>query len=230
VQQGRWKQAADRLLKLVHANQVDKADMTDEATRDLLRAGPTLVFAGDMTNYRRLLEETISRFAKTENPVAAEHVMKVSIVAPTDLENIKALEPFAKVVERSIQTEQSSPQTDVYMIAWRVFALSAFEYRRGNYDAAIAWGRRGLEYSDQTPTRIAMTRLVLALSYCRTGQHSTAASEMAEASSLMKEQNPGGTEKFPPSGGSTGFWHDWLHAHLLLREAEACLQGSEVGR
>ena len=41
VTRGKWKSAADDLLKLVQANQIDKTDMTDEATRELLKVGPS---------------------------------------------------------------------------------------------------------------------------------------------------------------------------------------------
>ena len=60
---GQWKQAADRYLKLVRANQVDKSDMSDLATRDLLRTGPALVVAGDVDDYQNLTRTTIARFA-----------------------------------------------------------------------------------------------------------------------------------------------------------------------
>ena len=43
VTRGQWKPAANSLLKLVQANQIDKTDMTDEATRELLKVGPILV-------------------------------------------------------------------------------------------------------------------------------------------------------------------------------------------
>src|SRR5207248_866861 len=122
VLQGRFKQAADRSLKLVRASRVDKSDMTDEATRDLLRAAPTLVFVGDMTNYQQLVSEAIARFARTENPVAAEHVIKISVVTSMTPSTIKTLEPFAEVVKRSMEMEESASKKDIYMVAWRVFA------------------------------------------------------------------------------------------------------------
>ena len=53
--------------------------MTDVATRDLIRVGPALVAAGDTTHYRQFVQETTARFAGTRNPVAAEHVLRVSL-------------------------------------------------------------------------------------------------------------------------------------------------------
>jgi serine/threonine protein kinase len=107
VVHGRWPQAADRFSKLVRANQVDESDMTDEATRDLLSAGPALVAAGDMADYRQLVQATITRFAGTKNPVAAEHVIKVSVSYPADQNIIRSLEPLAAVVEKSVAAVDS---------------------------------------------------------------------------------------------------------------------------
>ena len=68
VTRGQWKPAANSLLKLVQANQIDKTDMTDEATRELLKVGPTLVLTGDLADYRKFVEATIARFSGPKIP------------------------------------------------------------------------------------------------------------------------------------------------------------------
>jgi eukaryotic-like serine/threonine-protein kinase len=229
VTQGRWKQAADRFLKLIQANQVDKSDMTDEATRDLLRAGPTLVAIGDMDNYQHLIQATIARFASTTNPVAAEHVIKVSLILPANPATIKSLEPLARVVEQSIAGVNTNSSRDIYMVAWRALALSLFEYRRGNFTNAVAWGQRCLGYSDHTPTRVAMSHLILAMAFCQIHQPDAARSELAQGRELVELKLPNGLEKIPEVGNDgSGFWHDWVMAHLLLREATACIESASA--
>jgi serine/threonine protein kinase len=217
--QGRWPQAADRLLNLVRANQLDKTDMTDEATRDLLRVGPVLVAAAKLASYREFVAEITARFARTTNPVAAEHVMKVGLVAPVDPATFQSLAPMAAVVEQSI-TEPKSPR-ETYMVAWRVFALTLFEYRRGDFDRALAWGQKGLGYADRTPTRLAMTHAVLAMTLQQQGHPTAAALELVEARRLVEAKFPGGAVRIAEVGGDVpGHWHDWVMTDLILREAE----------
>ncbi len=216
---GRWSQAADRLLNLVRANQLDKTDMTDIATRDLLRVGPVLVAAEQQASYRAFVAEITARFATTQNPVAAEHVMKVGLVAPVDPATFQSLVPMAAVVEQSI-TEPNSPR-ETYMVAWRVFALALFEYRRGDFDRTLVWGRKGLGYAEQTPTRLAMTHAVLAMALRQQGHPTAAEVELVAARELVAAQFPEGLMRVADVGGDgPGHWHDWVMAYLLLREAE----------
>ena len=76
---------------------------------------------------------------------------------------MKSLEPLANIVQSSFAGENPQTYRETYMIAWRAFAVSLFEYRRGNYTNALAWGKKCLAYDDVTPTRLAMGHLILAL-------------------------------------------------------------------
>jgi serine/threonine protein kinase len=228
VGQARWRPAADRFLNLVRANQVDKTDMTDDATRELLKVGPTVVVAGDSNRYRQFIRETTSRFASTANPVAAEHVVKIGVIAPLDKPTLEALAPLASVVEASIPAATPASDREVYMVAWRVFAMSMFEYRRGDTTNAIAWGQKCLGYADATPTRLAMSHLVLAMALSQSHQPAAARAELALGRQLVEAKLPKGLERLPEaSNDSAGFWHDWVMAWLLLQEASRCVETGE---
>ena len=226
--QGHWRLAADRLLNMVLASQVDKTDLTDDATRDLLRVGPTLLATGDRSRYHQFVRETITRFASTRNPVAAEHVIKVSVIAPMDTPTAAGLAPLADVVRSSIPGATPASNREVYMVAWRVFALSLFEYRRGDPTNAIAWGRKCLSYADATPTRLAMSHLVLAMALSQSHRSEAARSELAQGRELVEAKLPKGLAKLPEvSTDTAGFWHDWVMAWLLLQEATACVEPAD---
>ena len=114
--------------------------------------------------------------------------------------------------------------------AWRALALSLFEYRRGNFTNAIAWGQRCLGYSDQRPTCVAMSHLVLAMAFCQLHQPAAARSELAQGRELVEAKYPARLEKIPDLGGEeSGFWHDWVMARLLLREATAGIESAAGG-
>jgi hypothetical protein len=228
VTRGKWKSAADDLLKLVQANQIDKTDMTDEATRELLKVGPTLVMIGDSIDYQKFVETTIARFSGTQNPVAAEQLLKIGTVLPIGKNVIKSLEPLAAVAEKSFAGKDVPSQnaTGGHIFAWRAFALARFEYRWGNYDDAIHWGNKSLAYTDNRPTCIAMNHAVLALAYNKLNQSESARAELATVREMVKTRLPERLDKgLPVSSDQSGLWHDWVETHLLLREATTDIEG-----
>lgn len=229
VTQGRWKAASARLLKFVEASQIDKTDMTDEATRELLKVGPVLVLIGDADGYERFRQSIISRFSKTNHPFAAEQILRASTILPLDQKTIQSLEPLAKIVERSISG--GSPRHDwweTHTTAWRAFALTRFEYRRGNHSNAIAWGEKCLALKDPTPTRIASCHAILAMAHHKRGQVEQARAELARARSLIEPNFPDGLEKgLPTVSENQVFWQDWVEAFLLLHEAASEIDGAE---
>jgi hypothetical protein len=225
VTQGRWSAAADRFLKLVQANQVDKTDKSELATWDLLRAGPTLIAAGEMEQYRQFIQATLAHFAGTADPVAAEQIIKISLLLPADAATLRQLEPFAKVVDESMVGRVPVEAVDVYRFAWRSFSLSLLNYRRGDYASAVIWGQRCLNSSDPTPSRIAMIHVILAMSYAKLNQPDQALSELAAGREAIHKKLPNGLAKIPSLGQwNTGLWHDWVVADILLNEAEGAVK------
>jgi serine/threonine protein kinase len=220
---GRWGRAANCFLRLHLANQIDSSDLTDHATRDLLRIAPTLVIAGEMASYRRVIRETVARFAKTDHPVAAEHVLKISTIVPADMDILYSLKPLARVAEDSLDGGRWSAKTPeacvTYLDSWRMVAISMYYYRCGNFASSILWGQHSLACDDQTPTRIAMTHAVLAMAShridCADGY-----SELASARAILDAKFPGGDDRFVETGDDfSGYWNDWIIARLLCDEA-----------
>ena len=223
---GHWPQAAHCLLQLFQATKLDETDLTDRATADLLGIGSALVAAGQLERYRQLVQEASVRFARTDNPTAAEQVLKFSAITEMDQPTVEALKPVLAVLNQSIS---KAPQAgwETYLMAWRVFTLSLFEYRRGNYTSAITWGKRSLACPDPCPSRVAMTHLVLAMAYGQIHQTEAARTELAQGRELTEQKLPRGLEGdwFPGMGDcNSGFWHEWVMAYVLLREASS-LQG-----
>jgi len=227
VTEGRWSAAAHHLLKLVQANQIDKTDMTDAATRELLKVGPALLLTGDTNGYRQFIRETLARFAETTNPVAAEQLLKASTIIPIDAGTIRSLMPLATIVEDSMRDHIPSGGWENYMFAWRAFALSRFAYRRGNYKNAITWAQRSQAYQEVRPTCLVMSHAILALAYWQRGDIPAAQAELATARQMIEQAR---TPNYFDAGialgkENTGFWHDWIEVRLLLNEAALAIEG-----
>ena len=225
VRQGRWNAAADRFSNLVKANQVDKTDKTEWATYDLLRTGPALIAAGETEAYRQLVQDMLDRFGDTKDAVAAEQIIKISLLQPADAATLQRLQPFAKVVEESMTGKVPGAPVDVYRFAWREFSLSLLDYRRGDFTDAVICGQRCLNSPDNTLSRMAMAHVVLAMAYSRLDQPDKARSELAIGREAIGARVPDGFGRIPDLGKwDTGFWHDWLMGYILLREAELLVE------
>jgi serine/threonine protein kinase len=227
VTQGNWRAAAVRYSNLVQANQVDKSDLTERATWDLLWAAAPLVAAGDLTAYHQLVRQTVARFAGTTNPVAAEEVVKISIILPLDKPTADRLVPLAAIMEQSITTA-SQTKWNTYLTAWRAFALSLFEYRLGHFERAVYWARKSLDCHDGTPPRVAMSHLVLAMAFKQLHQLDRARDELAKGRPPIELKVAGGLKTLVDIGNNqAGLWYDWIMAFLLMNEAVRTVASSQ---
>ena len=219
--QGRWRQAADRYLVLMHVNHVDKADQTTGATFDLLIAAPLLVEAGDIDGYDRVRRLALTRLAGSSYAGAAEQLLKTSLLLPADSEMMKALEPFARVAANSLVTY--NPQENEgrhYLASWRALALGLWEYRRENDVACLEWLRRCSEYPDQSVSCVAGVHLIRSLARHRLGQTQAVEEEFDAGKAMVEEyfskKLENGTEK---QGRLAG----WIMNAIFLREADRVL-------
>ena len=219
VAQGRWKQAADRYLKLYSANEIDPSDMTDAATRDLPAITMALIVAGDLSDYRRLMRETAIHFAKTENTVAAEQILKINTFLPAETNTLVLLLPLERIAENSLVDQQAASRESQCMLAWRAQAVAMFYYRRGNWSSASQWARRCLDYPDNTTNRIAMAHAVLAMAEHRLNSADGGA-DMDAARDIIDTRFPDHTIGAGIPDDTSGFWNDWITALLLYQEAE----------
>ncbi len=230
VRHGRWEKAAEQMKKFARAVQVDKSDMTDEATRGLICVAPTLVVAGDLEGYSTYVHETISHFATTKNPIAAEHVVKICLILPCDESVLKELQPLADVLKKSVLERPTASDWENFINAWRVWAIAIFEYRQGHYAEAAKWAQGNLASSDYTPPRIAMNHLVLAMALHHMGLSDEAQAELTKGRAMVEDALPQGLERVVGINGSaSGTWFDWVIAHIWLSEAESVLQGGDRG-
>jgi eukaryotic-like serine/threonine-protein kinase len=118
--EGRWNQAEIQFKRLDLAYQLDKSEITDMSAVDLLRLGPTLIAAGDMSGYHHFVDDSIVRFSSVSNAVAAEQVMKVCLICPPNAPKLQRLSSLSEVLSKSIS--EAEPGQDPNMFAWREFA------------------------------------------------------------------------------------------------------------
>jgi len=215
--QGNWKQAADRFSVLVRVNQVDKADQTDEATRDLLLAAPLLIEAGDFAGYDRIRRMELARLAGTSNLIAAEHLVKTSLLLPADPSIMNQLDPLAKMLADSLNSNDPKINDRSFYAAWRSIALALWEYRRGKFAASVDWLDKCSSYPSQPQSCVATKHILLGMASLQLGRTDEAESELI-AGRLMIEHYF--SKELELGNNKIGQLQGWLMARIFLREAD----------
>ena len=218
---GDWKTSADRWLEMSRVNRFDETDMTDKVTRDLLPIAPILVMTNDFARYRDFQHFLLDRLGNTFQPIAAEHLLKLCLLAPTSSSLLTQLRHAAIVAEESLPGDETVMPVD-RMEGWRCVALALWYYRNKSPAEAIPWCNRSLLWQDWEEARRIQTRLVRAMSRKLTGDTEGAMEDLEIARTSITEHF-----KDPLDEMEDGHFHDWLNAKVLLEETEKTVLESE---
>jgi hypothetical protein len=216
--QGRWRQAADRYLVLMHVNHVDKADQGTGATADLLTAAPLLIEAGDLEGYERVRRLALARLSGTSDPGASEQFLKTSLLLPADPELMKALEPFARLVSNSLVT-YSPRENDgrYYLASWRAMALALWEYRSQNYTGCLDWLDKCLHYQEKSISCVAGAHLLESMANHHLGRTKEAETGFNSAKAMVEDYF---SKELELGNEKDGRLAGWIMNAIFLREAE----------
>jgi hypothetical protein len=211
---GEWRQGANHYVTLQRL--IVPAESTDasRAGADLMPAAALLMECGDVEGYDRTRRAAIERFGKSAKEGVAERVLKSCLLAPTDESMLRDLAPLHAVATNWIATPAPEPM----LAAWQVVAIGLYEYRRGNSAEALAWCRRYSTFSHYNPSRSALARCVMALALHNLGETERVQTELARARELI---GPRFDRALQVGDWNEGYWHDWLIARIMLREASA---------
>jgi serine/threonine protein kinase len=210
-----WKTSADRWLALSRVNHFDESDLTDHATRDLLPIAPTLVRVGDHKRYAEFQDLLIRRLGKTDDPVAAEQVLKLCLQAPASPSLLARLKPVAQVAEASLSADFDSPPAN-RLEAWRCVALGLWHYRGGRYDEAVRWCSRTLLWGEKDDDIARTTNAILLRGMARraAGDFAGADGDFALAKGLYVRRF-----SLPHELNTNGSWYGWLTNLNFFTEA-----------
>jgi len=202
--------AAQRSLRLLEVNRFDESEDTNVVSRDLVVAAPVLIEAREYSFYEEIRTHAVSKFANTSSPVAAEQVLKISLLVPPPDGVLPALEGLAQTEEKCVGERNAS----VLDRAWGSAVLGLLEYRRGAYEKAADWCGRSRAFSYRNKAHQALCLAVEAMSRWRLGQRLEAKGSLEEGRLLVE-----GWFARPSRTAEAGAWNDWLIARILTREA-----------
>ncbi|MGD9632304.1 MAG: protein kinase [Pirellulales bacterium] len=222
AQHGRWELAASAFAREV------ELDPADALTR--LRAASLQLYIGDDAAYRRNCSELIARFPtrKTEGLQArgldneaftAERIAKVCSLAP------EAIEDF-DVIEQLITLPQPTTPAEDWFAEWFALAKGLVEYRAGRPDAALDWLKRakpedvGIAVEPSLAARHAAAFATMALAEHKLGHETEARELLSNAKHLADTGMPDFANQLGEGGDAEWGWYNWVHALILIREAE----------
>jgi serine/threonine protein kinase len=219
-----WQDAAKLLGGLLHVDQYRNYN-SPAAVWDLLEAGATMIEAGNpqaAAQYEQLRQEAIRRSAGTGDPLAAERLIRTSLLLPASPETMRSLDLPAQTVEKSLSGNDPDANSISGEAPWRWVALALMDYRRGNWNEA-AQRCQSLPSADTNPARIAATRLILAMSWQNLGKSSEAAAAFKQGCELIEAKFHTGLAS---ERESEGYWFDWATVQILQREAAGLVKSA----
>jgi serine/threonine protein kinase/WD40 repeat protein/tetratricopeptide (TPR) repeat protein len=166
---------------------------------------------GDVDGYRRSCREMLQRFRSTDDvAIASGTAMTCSLSAGA----VSDFDPVLKLAGLAAEKDGSYP--------WAIFAKGLAEYRAGHYAGAVDWQKR-VPAKAAGGFRWCLTAsafAVQAMARHQLRQTEEARTALAQARSILanKMPKPEKGEHFDPY-----WWHDWLRAQILYREAEALI-------
>ncbi len=201
ARQGHWKDAAADLAKALALNPGEHLNWYQLA--------PLLVQLGDTVGYRRHCQAMLDRFSATRDSSIAERSGKASLLFPLGEAELAVA---GRLVEMSLSVSRDDP--------WKQIAAALKDYRQGRYGRAAEWAQRTLANPGEDFQRDIQAYMVLAMARYRLHQADEARLALAEGEETLET-------KLPKVGtGDIGrAFHDWLAAHILLREAKTLIEG-----
>jgi serine/threonine protein kinase/tetratricopeptide (TPR) repeat protein len=175
--------------------------------RDNLRwykAAALYLYAGDIERYRAACREMLNRFEGefADNPMTAERTAKTCALVA---DSVRDLSRAQKLAERSV----TGTQRHAYYRQF-ILAKGLTDYRGGRPEQAVEWLKRfapeavGTDYD-------ATAFAVLAMAQHRLGDAGQARTSLAFARAIIAEKS---------DDWLRGEFWNWMHAEILLREAE----------
>ena len=202
--QGRWQQAADRYSALL---KIDKLDRSTQIALDRQAGGIVFIEAGYTERFADSWQASASGYLNTWRP----SFLLASLLLPLNQRQIDNLKPTAESLEEHVNELSTKNQTD-----WTFLPYALWEYRRGDYKAAVQWCQRGLAAKRTAVACAANLHIILAMAYDQNSQSNEACSELAQGRLLIDEKFKSDLDR---GQAGAGFWFDWVFARQLLQEA-----------
>jgi serine/threonine-protein kinase len=174
---------------------------------------------GNTRDYRRICRDVLQRFHNNESPEVAASVTMTCSLVPGAVDDFG---PVLKFAERAVAGDEQHPG-----YRWFALARALAEYRAGRHLSAVGWFERFGPQTDGAHFD-ATAFSIMALAQHRLERPDAARVALGRAKAILDEKMPdprAGRDFGPEWPFRAHDFHDWLHAAILVREAERVLKG-----
>jgi serine/threonine protein kinase len=206
--QGRWQAAGERYSALLD---IDNIDNPSQVIFDYQACGVVLAENGDLEKYGRFWQMAVTNFAAKPNG----SILIACILLPLNKTQIEQLKPMATAAEKQFHALPRDRRSE-----WSYMPFGLWQFRRGDYAAAIQWCQGAEAQSQRFPASEALIHATLAMAYYQNGQTNEAGSELALGRQIIEAKFKSGLDR---GKAGAGFWFDWIYARHLLQEATAMI-------
>jgi serine/threonine protein kinase len=199
---GRWKEAADDLRDYLKAN-----PNSPEGYHIL---ASLLVACADVSEYRRVCQQIISRFSGTQNLNVADTVAKDCLILPSSGADLKAVGALADL---TVTRGTNNPSYPLFQCC-----KALAEYRQEHFAEAIQWAESAT--TNSFPYAKAEGYAILSMAQFKSARTNEALNALADCTGVIDQMLP------KLSSGNLGDdWRDWIIAHALQSEAKRMIEG-----
>jgi serine/threonine protein kinase len=212
----RWGQAAECYAFFIKADGFGRVTSFDVGWI-LMAVGIAQVEAGKTEDYEKLQHMAIANYGNSSNYIFSAIILKSCLLTPAGPRVLEGMQPLADTVAQRLDS-RSSDAIDAEQGAFASMSMALMEYRKGNFDRALEWCRRSLEFPDTNDARSATVHAIGAMAARKLGQLELANSELAGSQEIAKRALAPDPMAFQSQ--SQGYWQDCGIARILLKEAE----------
>jgi tetratricopeptide (TPR) repeat protein len=201
ARRGRWSEAATDLGSAV--------DLDPRDHWDWFRLLPLLAQEGNAAKYRQRCRQMLDRFSQMQDPNIAERTAKACLLLP---DSGVALTNVCGLADTALRLGSNSGD-----LTWFQLCKGLAAYRQGHFADAVEWTEKVLRQPGGPPTRNLAAVAVLGMAEHKLNQTLAARTALSRAAKL---------ESVLPKlerGDLGEDWHDWIVAHILLKEAQAII-------
>jgi tetratricopeptide (TPR) repeat protein len=206
--QGRWPAACERYSALV---KMDKLDNLNQIIFDYQAFSVVLAESGAREQYGKFFQMAVTNFYANPNG----SILIASLLLPLNKSQIEMLKPMAAAAEKQLHALSRDRRSE-----WTFMPFCLWQYRCGNYEAAIQWCQNAQAQSSKFPCSDAIIHAVMAMAYYQNGQTNEACIELAQGRQLIDEKFKTSLDHGRPG---SGFWYDWVYARHISQEAAALI-------
>ena len=209
-----WREAAECFSKAV--------DMDPDDIGNYYRLALLQIESGNSTGFRNNSDAALARFGATDNVGIAQETAKFCLLLP----DVATSLPIASKL-----ADACLANTNVWFYRQCEITKGLAEYRQGHFANAIERCQKLLNNPVHFRNEIEAGAILSMASFQlnKTNDARAALSKARETIKTKMSDGENGIFRAAWSKGEVTYnWADWLVAHILLREAQALIQGKPV--